>query len=60
MAAEKLEMCPQCGALCNDDQTIEDHGKCYDCQKAWQHGKEDERYPFGSPQVLYPKAGGTC
>jgi len=42
MAAEKLEVCPQCGALCNDDQTIEDHGKCYDCQKAWQHGEEDE------------------
>lgn len=26
-----VEVCPNCGALCNDDQTIEDHGCCIDC-----------------------------
>ena len=34
-----LKTCPACGALCHADQTIEDHNKCHDCHKAWQHGE---------------------
>lgn len=26
-----VQECPVCGVLCNNDVTIADHGKCYDC-----------------------------
>lgn len=26
-----VQACPECGASCNDDQTIDDHGMCWDC-----------------------------
>jgi hypothetical protein len=30
----KVEICPQCGASCNGDVTIADHGRCIDCHHA--------------------------
>jgi len=39
----KVETCPRCGSLCNDDVTIADHGHCYDCHKAWQFGEWPEQ-----------------
>lgn len=38
----KVEVCPQCGASCNDDVTIADHGCCYDCLKAQLNSQPDE------------------
>lgn len=37
-----LAECPVCSASCHDDQTIADHGRCYDCQKARQCGEVSE------------------
>lgn len=35
----KVQTCPNCGASCNDDVTIADHGECYDCHKARLNGE---------------------
>lgn len=34
--------CPRCGHDCFNDQCLTDHGKCYDCHKAWQFGELEE------------------
>ena len=40
-----LQTCPQCGTKCHADQTIEDHGRCYDCNKARQYGENSMKPP---------------
>lgn len=39
-------VCPYCGEDCFDDQTLTDHGMCYDCFQQWRRGErkigEDE------------------
>jgi hypothetical protein len=43
--------CPTCGASCRGDQTIRDHGRCWDCQRAWQFGElNDEDGPHILPE----------
>lgn len=34
-----LRECPECGVWVREDDTLTDHGRCYDCQKRWQHGE---------------------
>lgn len=33
-----VQDCPKCGESCNDDQTIDDHGMCYDCFHSHENG----------------------
>ena len=37
-----VQVCPVCGAMCNEDVTIEDHSACYDCHKARLNGEIDD------------------
>ena len=39
--SENIQVCPTCGASCNNDVTIEDHGECIDCHHARLNGELD-------------------
>lgn len=38
-----VRLCPQCGASCHNDVSIQDRGKCLDCHRKWQWGETETR-----------------